>query len=77
MGWQNDSLTRADKIARCTDNLCVCSGDFADGLAVVWVAEDDGAGDKGRVVSAEHGSCVVDELTSLALGLLVYISIIS
>lgn len=77
MGRQNDSLTSANKIAGCTDNLCVCSSDFANSLAVVWVAEDDSAGDKGRVVSAKHGGCIVNELTSLTLGLLVYISVIS
>lgn len=42
--WRQDhGLAGTDQIARCTDDLCVRGGDLTHGVAVVWVAKDDGA----------------------------------
>jgi hypothetical protein len=67
MWCQNDGLTRANQIAGMAHNLRVASSDFANRLAVVWVAEDNGAADKGRVLRREHVCSVVYELATLTV----------
>ena len=49
------------------DDFGVRSSDFAHGLAVVRVTEDDGRLHKRCLVGREHGCGVVDELTALAV----------
>jgi hypothetical protein len=67
MWCQDNSLTGADQIPSVADDLCVTSSDFANWLAVVWVAEDDGAVDEGCVRCREHVRGVVYELTTLTV----------
>jgi len=71
MRGQDDGLACANEVAGGADDFCVCSSDAADGLAIVWVAEDDRAGHKSRVCGAEHRGAVVDELASLTVVIVV------
>ena len=71
MRGQDDGLACANEVAGGADDFCVCSSDAADGLAIVWVAEDDRAGHKSRVRGAEHRGAVVDELASLTVVIVV------
>jgi hypothetical protein len=65
MRRKDDCLTGTDEITSRANDLGVCGCDLTDSVTIVWVAEDDGAADEGRVCRAEHGCCVVDELTTL------------
>jgi hypothetical protein len=65
--WREDnSLSRTNQVAGVADDHGVRSSNLSNGLAVVWVTEDDCAVDERGVCWRKHVCSVVYQLTTLA-----------